>query len=165
MTKKEYLTNALKNGGINGRIYESLKELKMSHGNRYGGILRVSDKPTRSAHKKKFKDQSGVAKLRRCLYGCITTYNVIIAESTEEEAEKILYGFLSNLDRGYYDDDGNWVKVTPVATDWVDEDDSVMKAKVAIQVEVIFEYGIYRDEETGKMPEIEIPVGEEDIDG
>lgn len=151
MTKKEYLTNALKNGGMKGKIYQSVRELKHAQGTQYGAVLRTRDEPVRSTSKKYYEDQEGVRKLRRKLYECETLYNVVIADAKEESAEKILEGFFASLDKGYYDD-GNWVEVTPKETDWVDEDDSVMKSKVAVQVAVEFRYGIYMDEPAGKMP-------------
>lgn len=167
MTKKRFLEEALQNGGLKGRIYGSLHELKRAQGTHYGGILRVSDKPTRSVRKKKYTDQTGTAKLRRRLYDVITTYNVVIADSTEEGAENVLEGFLASLAKGYYDEQENWLKVTPVATDWVDEDDSAIKTKVAVQVEVTFEYGIYREDGMDQMlPDaVQVEFDEEDEDG
>lgn len=151
MTKKEYLTNALKNGGMKGRIYQSVKELKHAQGTQYGAVLRGKDVPVRSASKKYFEDQEGVKKLRRRLYECETLYNVVIADVTEEAAERILEAFWVNLDKGYFED-GNWVEVIPEETDWVDEEDSVMKSKVAVQAAVRFRYGIYRDELAAQLP-------------
>ena len=71
----------------------------------------------------------------------------------EEKLEELLEGFLSNLERGFYDDGGNWVDVTPVETDWVDEDDCVMKAKMAVQIKVVCKYGIYKDVAAWTSPE------------
>ena len=71
----------------------------------------------------------------------------------EEKLEELLEGFLSNLERGFYDDGGNWVDVTPVETDWVDEDDCVMKAKMAVQIKVVCKYGIFKDVAAWTSPE------------
>ena len=43
--------------------------------------------------------------------------------------------------------------VTPVETDWVDEDDCVMKAKMAVQIKVVCRYGIYKDVAAATGPE------------
>ncbi len=153
MTKKEYLEAALKEGGMTGRIYASVKELKHAQGTNYGAVLRGKDKPTRSKSKKYYKDEEDRSMLRHKPYDMETTYNVVIAAATEEKAEEVLEGFLKAVGRGYYDDGGNWVAVEPEETDWVDEDDSVMKAKVAVQVAVICRYGLYIDTEAGAMPE------------
>lgn len=152
MTKKEFLTAALKAGGVKGRIYESVKELKHAAGTQYAAILRISDQPVRATSKKTYQDQEGVTMVRRKLYQAETVYNVVLTDSGEESLEKLLEGFLSNLEKGYYDDAGNWVGVTPEETDWVDEEDSVMKAKVAVQVKVVCRYGIYRDVSAGVTP-------------
>lgn len=151
MRKKDYLEKALKNGGMKGRIYKSVKELKHAQGTHYGAVLRVKDNPARSTSMKKFVDQEGASKLRKKLYECETTYNIVIAAADEEEAEQILEGFLVRLEKGFYDERGNWIGVTPKETDWVDEEDSVMKSKVAIQMEVVFTYGIYRDDDMGQI--------------
>ena len=72
---------------------------------------------------------------------------MVLNDNSEEAVEALLEGFLANLRKGFYDDDGNWVGVTPVDTDWVDEEDSVLKGKVTVQVIVLCQYGIYEDRE------------------
>lgn len=153
MTKKAFLEAALKSGGLTKTIYTSLKQLKHAAGTQYGAILRIGDKPVRATSKKSFRDQQGAPLVRRKLYTCETAYNVVLVAADEETLEKLLEGFLSSLDRGYYDDDGNWVEVTPEETDWVDEDDCVMKAKMAVQVKVTCRYGIYKDVAPVSSPE------------
>ena len=153
MTKKAFLEAALKAGGLTKTIYTSLKQLKHAAGTQYGAILRISDKPIRATSKKTFKDQQGASLTRRKLYTCETAYNVVLVAADEETLEKLLEGFLSNLERGYYDDGGNWVDVTPEETDWVDEDDCVMKAKMAVQIKVVCRYGLYKDVATAVSPE------------
>lgn len=152
MTKKEFLEGALKAGGMTGRIYQSVGELKHAQGTFYGAVLRGKDTPTRSKSKKYFIDQEDCSMLRRRHYDCETEYNVIIAASTEQKAEEVLEGFLIALGKGFDDGKGNWVGIEPDETDWVDEDDSVLKAKVAVQVIIKCKYGIYTDEKAGTMP-------------
>lgn len=168
MTKKSFLEEALKNGGITGRIYTSVKDMKRDQGSHYGAVLRASDVPARTKPKRIFTDEEGVTKLRRRYYDCETVYNVVITDTTEEGAEKILEGFLLEIagsGDGYYDDDGNWVGCTVKATDWVDEEDSVLKSKVAVQAEVHFLYGIYRDLETARITGTNMCVVLEGTDG
>lgn len=152
MTKKEYLETTLKNGGMKGRIYQSVRELKHAQGTFYGAVLRGKDTPSRSKSKKYYRDQEGHPMLRCKHYECETEYNVIIAAATEQKAEEVLEGFLIGLGKGFIDDNGNWVGIEPDGTDWVDEDDSVLKAKVAVQVIVKCRYGIYTDTEAGALP-------------
>lgn len=153
MTKKAFLEAALKAGGLTKTIYTSLKQLKHAAGTQYGAILRISDKPVRATSKKTFKDQQGASIIRRKLYICETVYNVVLVAADEDTLEKLLEGFLTSLERGYYDDNGNWVEVTPEETDWVDEDDCVMKAKMAVQVKIVCKYGIYKDVAASSSPE------------
>lgn len=153
MTKKAFLEDALRAGGMGKTIYTSLKQLKHAAGTQYGAVLRISDKPVRATSKKTFRDQQGASLVRRKLYACETTYNVVLVAADEETLEKLLEGFLEKLAQGYYDDNGNWVGVTPEETDWVDEDDCVMKAKMAVQVKVVCKYGIYKDVAAAASPE------------
>lgn len=107
MTKKAFLEAALKAGGLTKSIYTSLKQLKHAAGTQYGAVLRISDTPVRATSKKTFKDQQGASLIRRKLYTCETAYNVVLAAADEEKLEELLEGFLSNLERGFYDDGGN----------------------------------------------------------
>lgn len=147
MTKKEFIEQAMKDGGVKGKIFTSKKKLKSATGPQFAAILRASDHPVRSKHKTTYKDQEGIGRVRRKLYECSTIYNVVLNDNSEEAVEALLEGFLANLRKGFYDDDGNWVGVTPVDTDWVDEEDSVLKGKVTVQVIVLCQYGIYEDRE------------------
>lgn len=67
--------------------------------------------------------------------------------------EKI--GNYDSLDRGIYID-GNFVPIEIEGADWVDKDDSLLKAQVAVQVMITFNGGVYRD--TGFAPLTDVRV-------
>ena len=52
--------------------------------------------------------------------------------------------FLSSLDRGIYVN-GDFVPIEVEGADWVDKDDSILKAQVAVQIKIRFDGGVYRD--------------------
>lgn len=145
MTKKKYLEDLLRASGITGVIYESLKKMSEDEGSYYAGILRGSDKPVRSKSKKIY-DNGAVTMNRVKLYDMETVYTVVIAEYDEEHLEAHLEAFFKTISKGYDDGNGNWVGVEAGEVDWVDEKDSILKAKIAVEIPVTFTYGIYKDD-------------------
>ena len=68
----------------------------------------------------------------------------------KEKVEEILENFLRNLKKGI-DVDGNWVNIVVGEADWVEEGDSILKAKIAVQFDITFEGGIYQDRDIKPM--------------
>ena len=79
-----------------------------------------------------------------------TSLHIVIADTSEEKVEEILENFLRNLKKGI-DVDGNWVNIVVGEADWVEEGDSILKAKVAVQFDITFEGGIYQDRDIKPM--------------
>ena len=63
--------------------------------------------------------------------------------------------FVSSLDSGIYVD-GNYVPIEVEEADWVDKDDSLLKAQVAVQVFITFQGGIYRDTDFAPLTNVRI---------
>lgn len=152
MTKQEYLTNVLRQSGMKGTIHSSLKSMKHDNGVHYSGILRCTDAPVRAKPKKIFTDQEGSRAIRRKYYDMTTVYNVVMADQNEAKLERLVEGFLVNLGKGYDDGDGNWVGAEAGRVDWVDEEDCVLKSKIAVEIPVTFTYGIYKDVKAVRIP-------------
>lgn len=70
--------------------------------------------------------------------------HVVIADSSDEKVEEVLVKFLRIVGKGL-EIDQNWVTLEIGELDWVDEKDSILKAKVAVQFDVTFTGGIYKD--------------------
>lgn len=47
--------------------------------------------------------------------------------------------------------DGNFVPIEVEGADWVDKDDSILKAQVAVQVSITFQGGVYKDTDLRKV--------------
>lgn len=148
--ERNYIVETLKNSGIKSQVYTNMKKLKQGNEVHVGAVLRNGETFTRSGSKRKFVDQEGRQKRRVKLWDRNTSLHVVIADTSEENVEKILEEFLRNLKKGI-DVDGNWVNIVVGEADWVEEGDSILKAKVAVQFDITFEGGIYEDRDIKPM--------------
>lgn len=148
--ERNYLIETLKSSGIKSQVYTTMKKLK--HGNELhvGAVLRNGETLSRLGSKRHFIDQEGQRKRRVKLWNRSTSFHVVIADTSEEKVEEILDSFLRKLKKGI-DVDGNWVNIVVGELDWVEEDDSILKAKVAVQFDITFEGGIYEDRDIKPM--------------
>ena len=142
--EKNYLIAKLKESGIKSQVYTNMKKLKQANEPHLGAVLRSGETFERSGSKKDFIDQEGQRMRRVKLWNRETTLRVIIADTDEEKAEEILDTFLTLIGKGVAVD-GNWVNIVIGEADWVEEGDSILKAKIAVQFDVTFEGGIYQD--------------------
>lgn len=148
--ERNYIVETLKSSGIKSQVYTNMKKLKQGNEVHVGAVLRNGETFTRSGSKRKFVDQEGRQKRRVKLWDRNTSLHVVIADTSEENVEKILEEFLRNLKKGI-DVDGNWVNIVVGEADWVEEGDSILKAKVAVQFDITFEGGIYEDRDIKPM--------------
>lgn len=144
VAEKNYLVRTLKEAGVRSQVYTSKKKLKQANELHAGAVLYNGDRLSRSGSKRKYTDQEGRRKLRVKLWDRETSFHVVIADTTAEKTEEILDSFLRRLKKGI-PIDGNWVGIDAGEVDWVDEADSILKAKVAVQFDVTFTGGIYED--------------------
>lgn len=148
--ERNYIVETLKSSGIKSQVYTNMKKLKQGNEVHVGAVLRNGETFTRSGSKRKFVDQEGRQKRRVKLWERNTSLHVVIADTSEENVEKILEEFLRNLKKGI-DVDGNCVNIVVGEADWVEEGDSILKAKVAVQFDITFEGGIYEDRDIKPM--------------
>lgn len=148
--ERNYLIEVLKQSGIKSQVYTNLKKLKQGNEIHVGAVLRNSDIFTRSGSKKTYTDQEGQRKRRIKLWNRSTSFKVVIADTSEEKVEVILDTFLRNLKKGIVID-GNWINILIEEIDWVEEGDSILKAKIAVQFNVTFEGGVYEDRDLKYM--------------
>lgn len=144
VNEKNYLITKLKESGIKSQVYTNMKKLKQANEPHLGAVLRNGESFERSGSKTNYVDQQGQRMRRVKLWNRDTTLRVIIADTSEEKVEEILEEFLILLGKGVAVD-GNWVNIVVGEADWVEEGDSVLKAKIAVQFDVTFEGGIYQD--------------------
>ena len=150
VAERDYIIQTLKDSGIQSQIYTTMKKLKQGNESHVGAVLVSSDTINRSGSKKIYTDQVGQQKRRVKLWNRITVCRVIIADTSEEKVEAILETFLRKLKKGV-PVDGNWVNIVVGDVDWIEEGDSILKARVAVQFDITFEGGIYEDREMKEM--------------
>ena len=78
-----------------------------------------------------------------------------IGDYTDDAVETMFEKFLASLDRGIWVD-GDFVPLEAEGADWVNKDDSILKAQVAVQVAITFEGGLYKDTGFAPLTHIEI---------
>ena len=83
--------------------------------------------------------------MRTKVYAVDTRFKVVIGEYSEEACEAIFLAFLEALGQGIRLD-GNYVDNELGEVEWVDKEDSILKANIACQIPVTFHGGIYRDD-------------------
>ena len=141
---QQFLKDALKDAGIHTPPITSLKKLALYTDSHVGAILFDQETLVRSGSKRIFKNERGDQQKRRKVYDRSMTFDVIIGEYTAEKAEAIYERFLNTVERGLYIN-GNFTAAEIEGADWVEKDDSILKAQVAVQVKVRFDGGVYRD--------------------
>jgi len=161
--EKEFLVRLLKEAGVRSNVYTAMKKLKMANEMHLGAVLAANETFMRSKSKKAYLDQEGNRKNRHKEWDRSTELKVVIAASDEERCEGILNKFLLLLPKGIYID-GNWASIEMGEADWVEEGDSVLKSKMAVEFSVTFRGGVYRDE-TMQFLNVGKVQGKEEPDG
>lgn len=151
---KDYLCQKLQDAGIKSKIYTSMKRLKASQESHIGAVMFEGDNFSRSGSKKIYVDDGGDKQKRRKVFDRQTAFVVVIGEYEQDKCEKIFEDFMRSLDRGIVID-GNFAPIEAEEAEWVDEDDSILKAKVAVQVKIRFDGGIYKDTAYAKTSEFQ----------
>lgn len=157
---KEYLINKLKESGIKNKPFTTMKELKQFQDSHVGAVLFEKDEFEKEMRKAIFTDENGIKHKKRKTLKRTTLFSVIIGEYTQDKCEEIFDNFMKSLDQGINIDNA-YVEINPQKADWVDEKDSVLKAKVAVQVVIEFEGGIYKDSGYKRINNIDFEISKE----
>lgn len=152
---KSYLVQKVKEAGIKSIVHTTMKNLVSSQESHIGGVLFEGDKFEKSGSKTIYKDDFGNKYKRFKKFDRKTSFTIIIGEYDQSKCELIFENFMMALDDGIVVN-GNFVPIEVEDADWVDKDDSILKAKVAVQVKVIFDGGIYKDSQYAKLTKYEI---------
>lgn len=162
--ERNYLIDTLEAAGIRrNSIYITMKKLKAAGEYRTAAVLQVGETFERSGSKTKYVDQEGRRTTRRKLWDRKTNLRVIIADSTDDKVEEVLTEFLARLKKGIAVN-GNWVDIEVNEAYWTEGEDSILRAKVAVQIDLIFHGGIYRDDTLKAMAIGDVSVERKGID-
>lgn len=152
---KQYLIDKLVASGMKSKVYTTEKALEKSQESHVGAVLFDSEAVLRSVSKTYYTDKEGARIKRRKVFDRKLVFQVVIGDYTDDAVEAIFEAFLNNLDRGIYVD-GNFVPIEVEEVDWVNKDDSILKAQVAAQVTVTFDGGLYKDTKLSSLAGVEI---------
>ena len=152
---KQYLLEKIKAAGVRTNPYTTWKKLRECRDSHIGAVLFEREAYTRNGSKKQFRDEAGAKHKRRKVFDRDLTFTVIIGDYTDDAVEAIFDAFISALDSGIYAA-GNYIPITLDGAEWVDEDDSILKAKVAVQAAVTFHGGVYRDTDFAPLSRVEL---------
>lgn len=152
---KQYLLDKLKAAGLKSKPFTTQKALGKSQESHVGAVLFQRETFARNGSKKRFRDEEGAQHKRRKVLDRTTTFSVIIGGYTDDEVEAMFEKFVSSLDPGICVD-GNYVPIEVEEADWVDKDDSLLKAQVAVEVYITFQGGVYRDTDFAPLTDVRI---------
>ena len=88
------------------------------------------------------------------------TFNVVIGDYSIGDVEETFDKFLRCLPSGLYVD-GNYVSIEARSADWLDEEDSILRAKCAVQIKVVCDGGIYVDTDYKAISDVNITAEKE----
>lgn len=151
---REYLIAKLKGAGIRTAVFTSMKKLKLTQESHLGAVLFSEETFTRDGSKRIIENNELKLKQRK-VFERTLIFEVIIGEYLQENAEKLMEKFILELEEGIKVE-GNFVAVEPESAEWVDEDDSILNAKVAVQLRIKFEAGLYVNTGFAKVKEADI---------
>lgn len=157
---RDYIIDKVKAAGIKGKIKTTLKELKASNESHIGAVLFESDDFEKSSRKKIYKDEHGNKQKRTKVFDRKTSFSVVIGEYEQSKCEKIFEEFMKLITPGMYID-GNYIEFNPKKAEWIDEKDSILKSKVAVQVLIECNGGIYKDTTYKKINDVDIQIDKE----
>lgn len=151
------LIRALKAAGCEREPFLSLKNMQLSAESRISAVLCEEELVERDSGKKSYTAAGG-ERLKRCkLYSRNITYTVIIGNYEQVRAEQTYEKFLEELATGIYVD-GNYVAIEPSEAQWMGEKDHILQAKVAVQLKVSCQGGLYQDNRMGKITDVKTEI-------
>ena len=151
---KSYLVEHLKAAGIKSNPFTSMAALSKSMESHIGAVLFEKETLLRNGSKTQFIED-GARKKRRKVFDRKLSFTVIIGEYTDEAVEAIYEKFIASLEAGLYVD-GNYIAIEAEEAEWIEKDDSILKSKLAVQVMITFDGGIYRDTDFKKLTGLEV---------
>lgn len=142
-------------------VHTSQKLLKASNESRVFAVLFENDGLEKSGDKRIYTDTGGKHK-RRKKFSRSLTFSVVIGEYTIEKVQELYDKFLERIPEGIYVC-GNYVEIEPVTADWMDNEDTIIRAKCAVEIKVVCKGGVYKDTDFAKADNVGITVNRKGI--
>lgn len=154
---RNYLIEKLKTAGMKTPPYTTMKRLSIASESHISAVLFGKDTFARNGSKTIYQDDGGVRHKRKKVFDRGLSFNVVIGDYDEDKVETIFEAFLTSLDTGL-NIDGNYVPIEVESSEWVDKDDSILRAKIAVNVKVNFDGGVYKDSDFAKVTGTDIQI-------
>ncbi|MEF2968355.1 SON protein [Paenibacillus sp. M1] len=152
---RDYLIQKLRTAGIKTKVCTSMKDLKSFSDSHVGAVIPDGESFQKAYSKKVYQTDSGDKHKRRKLFDRELTFVVVIGENDYLRASEIFDRFMGSLDTGIVIN-GNYTEIIVPEADWVDKNDSILNSQIAVQIQVKFMGGIYRDTDFAKVSNYEI---------
>lgn len=146
---QDYIEKLLKESGMK-KVCKTMKELELFSNPHVSAVI-IDKDAFEVKDKRKVYDNNGNTVKRVRKYERNTTLNVVIGEYETVKCDDYFAKFLSLIDKGIYDNDGNFISIELGEADWVSSKDSILKSTIAVQIPVIFHGGIYKEHEYKKV--------------
>lgn len=153
------IVRALKAAGCKKEPFLSRKRMEASADSHMSGVFCENEEVERTSGKKIYL-QDGKNRKRAKRYDREIIFTVVIGEYSTENAEAVYENFLRELAEGIYTD-GNYVSLDPMQSDWMEDKDHILHAKVAVQMKVSCKGGLYVDTDMLKLRDVNADVGKE----
>lgn len=142
---RDYLLEKLKEANPKAPVFTEQKKLRANDEKRMAATLIDKEEIKKSGRMKIYKDEitqkdkKRTEKFSRNIY-----FIVIIGDYSLDDCAVKYEKFISSLDKGLYVD-GNWTDMSIEKIDWVDEEDSILKSKITVQMVFKFSGGVFND--------------------
>lgn len=156
---RNVLIETLKKAGIRNKPYTSQKVLGLTQESHVGAVLFEKESLQKDLQSRVYITADRKRKRKR-VFSRVVSFTVVIGEYTLEAAEAIYERFIEQLPDGIFVDD-NYVSIEPDEAEWMDEKDHILKSKVAVQLLVLCNGGVYKDTDFLQMNKVDIRVGKE----
>ena len=157
---RDLLVETLKKSGCIKQPLTTRKKLLASAESRVSAVICEEETVERQKGRKVYTDGEGRRLKRSRLYSRDIIFSVVIGDYSSEKIEEIYEKFLRSLPDGIYVD-GDYVSIEPRESDWMDEKDHVLYAKVTVQSKIVFHGGLYRDTDMMRIKDINVDVRKE----
>ena len=151
---RAYLIEHLTAAGIKKPPLTSLKKLKACAESHQAAVLFDREELVRSGRKAVY-DAGGQPMQRITVFDRSIVWSVIIGEYTPEKAEEIYTRFLASLGTGFWAD-GDFISIDASEAEWVDEEDSILHAKIAVRLTITCKGPLRRDTALQRLQQINI---------
>jgi len=160
---KKYLLQKLQAAGME-KPYTTIKSLSLAKDSHVSAVIADKETFERNGSKKIYTDDGGSRHKRRKLLDRAMGFDVIIGDYTDEKAETTFETFIASLDDGLYVN-GNYVTIDIGEAEWAAKDDSILQSKLAVNVRITFNGGVYRDTDFAKVADADVQAEKGDTNG